>query len=268
MKPLNDRTFKEYSDFLYQTTGINMQANKKHLLDSKLNRLLSKNNLGSADDYIGLLSRPQNASQRQEFINMMTTNTTEFFRESNHFSFLQDRLDLIMGKNPRIKQEKTIRVWSAACSSGQEPVTIALVLKQLLGDYQVRILATDINTRVLSKAVEGVYSEGECLGVPRFLLNAYFEKCPEGYRLGSEIRSLITYRQFNLMNEYSFKWGFDIIFCRNVLIYFDQQVQQQLINKFYGHLVGGGLLFLGHSESMVNKKHRFKSIGNSIYLKA
>ena len=173
-----------------------------------------------------------------------------------------------MRQNPRISRNKEVVIWSAACSSGQEPVTLALVMLDLLPPGMgVRILATDLDTQILQKANRGIYTLQECEGIPANYLAKYFVRSGADYQIGDRVRNAISYRQFNLMSEFVFRHGFDFIFCRNVMIYFDNATQEALINKFYDQLVTGGLLFTGHSESMVNKKHRYKPVAPAIWLK-
>ncbi|MGE5422827.1 MAG: CheR family methyltransferase [Ignavibacteriales bacterium] len=269
MEPFQHHVYQKYSDFLYQATGISIGEQKEHLLLTKLSRLLRKKQLDSADDYLKLLSQPGNKNDLQEFINMMTTNTTEFFRENDHFDFLKNNIGYLLEQNPRIVKDRVIRVWSSACSTGQEPITLAIVLHELLKQQiEVRILATDISSQVLLKAMSGTYNQTECLDIPSYYLQKYFEKQGEQMVVKDEIHRLVKYRLFNLMSPYHFRKGFDIIFCRNVMIYFDSETQQQLIDKFYPQLPPGGLFFLGHSESLINKRHSFKPVGHSIYVKA
>ncbi|MGE5371606.1 MAG: CheR family methyltransferase [Solirubrobacterales bacterium] len=262
------KTLQKYSDFLYETTGILYGKPKQSVLRGKLARLLARKNLESADDFLKHILSPGHAHDCQDFIDAMTTNTTEFFREPDHFEYIEAQLPSIMARNPRIERSRTIRVWSAACSTGQEPVTIAMVLsRQLPKDIQIRILATDVSTQALVKAIRGHYSESDVQGIPQKQLKRHFTPYEGGHQVSEEIRALITYRQFNLQSEFRFKHGFDLIFCRNVMIYFDYNIQQALTDKFYNQLVPGGLLFVGHAESLFNKSHRFHSIGHSIYLK-
>lgn len=268
MDQFKQQVFQDFSNLLYQTTGIYVGEQKKSLLFTKISRLLRKKQMTSIDDYWKLLNQSANTDELQEFIDIMTTNTTEFFREINHFHFLKNNAPNILQHNPRINRDKTVRVWSAACSSGQEPVTLAMVLNELWGDrFEVKILATDISSRILNQALAGFYTEEQCRGVPNYYLHKYFSRRDDGFAIKDSIKNMIKYRQFNLLQPYSFQHGFDLIFCRNVLIYFDNQEQQELAQKFYKQLVPGGLLFLGHSESLFNKEHEFKSVGHSIYLK-
>ncbi|MCX7711895.1 MAG: protein-glutamate O-methyltransferase CheR [Clostridia bacterium] len=268
MEGLNHQVCKKYVDILRNKTGIYLDGNKEHLVQAKILKLLMRRQVADAKKHLQLIGEQQDKVEVQEFINIMTTNTTEFFRENNHFEYLKNDFPFILKKNPRINTNKELRIWSAGCSSGQEPVTIAMVFKELLSDeFDIRILATDISTKVLNKAASGVYSQNECQGIPKNFLLKYFSKTSEGYKVKEEILNMIKYRVFNLMNEYKFKHGFDIIFCRNVMIYFDQNTQQELVSRFHRAMVPGGLLLIGHSESLISKKHEFEYYKPSIYMK-
>ena len=261
---------QQFSELLYAQTGIAIDDKKHYLLQTKVDRLLVKKRIRSYEEYWRLLNQPNNHADFQEFIDMMTTNTTEFFRESDHFDYLRQNFASVLQANPRIQRNGEVVIWSAASSTGQEPVTLAMVMLELLQPYNldVRILATDIDSQVLQKAMHGVYSPQECVGIPAQLLHKYFHHLDSGdYQTTELLRSVITYRQFNLMNPFRFRYGFDFVFCRNVMIYFDSVTQQSLVEKFYDVLVPGGLFFLGHSESMINKQHRYKPVTVSIWAK-
>ncbi len=257
-----------FSDLLYNKTGIYISQSKKHLLESKLQKLIIRNQISSYDEYYKIISDNSNRNSIQEFIDNLTTNTTEFFRENAHYNYITQNIQTIMAKIPGIRTNKEIRIWCAACSAGQEPVTLAIVLSECLGnDIDIKILATEISSRMLRKAVAGFYSEKECKSIPRYYLTKFFYKADGGYCVSDEIRRKIVYRQFNLMNDYKFKNLFDIIFCRNVMIYFDSKAQKKLINRLYSNIVKGGMLFIGHSESLINIQHDLRYIGPSIYTK-
>lgn len=261
-----EKHFRSYSELLYQKTGISISESKKEMFHIKIQKLMRRNNIESYDDYFKIISNSNNSKQIQDFINTITTNTTEFFREKGHFDFLTDNIDSILKKIPRIERNKEIRVWCAASSSGQEPITLAITLKECLAsNIKIKILATDISSKVLTKAMKGVYSESECEGIAKYYLIKYFDKVPGGYKAKDSILNIINYRYFNLMQSFNFNHYFDLIFCRNVMIYFNTQVQETLINKFYQNLIPEGLLFIGHSESLINKKHSYKYVGPSIY---
>lgn len=268
MDEFNDTYFKKYCDLLYERTGIFIRENKKETFKLKLHKSMRKLNIVSHDEYLQYLQGRDAKEYFQQFINDMTTNTTEFFREKEHFDFIENNLQFILRNNPRIAKIKEIRIWSAASPSGQEAVSLAILLNECLGNsMDIKILATDIDSEVLTKAINGIYSHSDCEDIPQKFLLKYFDKTSGGFSVKEQIKSMIKYRHFNLMKDYNFKKGFDIIFCRNVMIYFNNPIQERLVNKFYNNLVPGGLLFIGHSESLVNKSHNYQYIGPAIYMK-
>lgn len=269
MNMFTDSHFKSYSALLYNRTGIYFGENKKTLLEGKLKKAMYNMNFDSFDEYYNILLKTNKHSDFQELINCVTTNTTEFFREKEHFDYIKKNINYILEVNNRIKKNGEIRIWCSASSTGQEPVTIAMVLKEVLGKtVDIKILATDIDTKVLEKAMSGCYAIRDCKNIPSYYLSSYFEcDMKENYVVKKEILKMIRYRQFNLMEEFKFFMGFDIIFCRNVMIYFNINTQQKLIEKFYDNLIEGGLLFIGHSESLFNKIHKFNYSGPSIFIK-
>lgn len=267
-KVFKNSHYQTYTNLLYQQTGITISKAKRDLLQSKIQRLINRKKIKSFDDHLSMIYNNTDPNELQELINTLTINTTEFFREKSHFDFIIQNINLILKRSPRILESKEIRIWSAACSTGQEAVTLSMILRECLGnDFCIKILATDINSNVLNKAASGYYSNYEVEHIPTYYLEKYFSKTKGGYTVKESVLSTIKYRYFNLMGDFNFKKEFDIVFCRNVMIYFDNQVQQELINKFYSHLVDGGMLFIGHSESLFNKVHRFKYLGPSIYAK-
>jgi chemotaxis protein methyltransferase CheR len=268
MDRFNDTHFKKYSDLLYEKTGIFIRQNKRETFKMKINKSMTKQNITSYDEHLKYLQGKGSEEYFQQFINDITTNTTEFFREEAHFHFIEHNLKTILKNNPRILNSKQIRIWSAGCSSGQEPVTLSVFFKECFDhDIDIKILATDIDSKILSQAIKGIYSHTECEHIPKSISLKYFSKTNQGFSVKDEIKENITYRLFNLMDDYNFQKGFDIIFCRNVMIYFNNNIQEKIVNKFYKTLVPGGLLFISHSESLVNKEHNYKYIGPSIYMK-
>jgi len=265
---LKESQLKSYSSLLYKKTGINISDSKKETFEIKLQKLMRRNNIENYDEYFRIISNDNNKEHIQEFINTITTNTTEFFREIAHFDYIRNNIEKMLANIPRIEKNKEIRVWCAASSSGQEPVTMAMVLRECLdAKINIKLLATDISSKVLKKAMTGKYTLSECESIPKYYLSKYFQKEEEGYKLKKDILNLISYRHFNLMSSFRFQNRFDLVLCRNVMIYFDNKVQETLINKIYDHLTNGGIFFIGHSESLVNKKHSFKFVGPSIYKK-
>ncbi|NCC96701.1 MAG: methyltransferase domain-containing protein, partial [Synergistales bacterium] len=170
--------------------------------------------------------------------------------------------------NPRILQRAEIRGWSSACSTGEEAYTMAMVLKDSMGDRATpKVLATDVSKGSVAKAMKGEYRKDIRKDVDPLILQRYFTKAGEHYRVNQEIRRFITFRSFNLAEQFPFRDSFDIIFCRNVMIYFSPEMQQSLLNKLYRALTPGGLLFIGHSESLIGKVHRFQYIQPTVYMR-
>ena len=203
----------------------------------------------------------------------MSTNTTFFFREGDHFDFLAQSLAQRIQNEQWNQKDYTLRIWSAACSSGEEPYTIAMVVHRLLLDYpnvDFKILATDISQKVLSQAATGVYDALKTKSIPDEYRRAYVR--PVGrdksgpQQIAPEIQKHITFSYFNLMEPaFPFKYGFDYLFCRNVMIYFDRPTQEGLINRFAPHIRRGGYLIVGHSESLNGLKHPLQYIKPTIY---
>lgn len=268
MQSFTDKEFEKYRRLIYDSFGIYLGNAKKDTLKSKLLKLMAKNGIYSYEEYYDTLTIDKDKQRITEFINEITINKTDFFRENNHFDFIRNQIDFILETNRRILKNREIRVWSAGCSTGEEAYTLAFVLKECLPEeINIKILATDICSKVLAAAGRGVYSSRIQSEVDHYYLAKYFERSGNDYRVIDEIRELVTVRQFNLMDAFAFSNTFDMIFCRNVMIYFDAIVQQKLLDKFYAVNASGGLLFLGHSESLINKRHRYQYIQPTIYMK-
>lgn len=268
MKTLSDGLFLKYSSFIYDNYGIHITISKKDMLQAKLIKLVIRNKIDSYEEYFRILTQNKNREMLLEFSSEITINKTDFFRENNHFEFIKNNINLITEKNKRIIRNNEIRVWSAGCSTGEEPYTLGMVLKEhFIPGIDIKILATDLSKDVLRKAMGGVYSQAIMNQVEKYYVLKYFEKEDLNWRAKSSLKNIITFRLFNLMDNFPFKKSFDIIFCRNVMIYFDNKVQQKLIDKFYDVLAPGGILFIGHSESLTGKNHKFKYIKPTIYMK-
>lgn len=268
MSQFTESHFQLYSKYIYNRYGMHINHQKKSLLFLKVDKAMKSTGLDSYDDYYQLISNESNQDAIKVFASVITTNTTEFFREIAHFEYLKQNIESIISKSPRILKNGEIRVWSAGCSTGQEAYTIAMVLDELLGDrVDVKILATDISQRVLLTAQKGFYPDVFQSQISKYYFYKYWEKSPEGFSARNELKKLITFRAFNLVDDFSFKKGFDIIFCRNVMIYFDINSQEKLVRKFYQTLSPGGLFLVGHSESLMNKTHEFKYIMPAVYTK-
>jgi len=267
---LSASDYKRLQDYIYQKLGSDVDDKKKETVTTKITKLMHRRGMASPQEYVNFILSARDPDDIQEFFNEITTNTTDFFRENEHFKFIKDSINSIIADIPRIKRDREIRLWSAPCSSGEEPITMAIVLKECLPpDIRIKILATDISEKVLTKAQRGIYSESECKGLSKQNLLHYFKKQADGfYAVDPEIKKLITYRHFNFLDDFKIiKKNFDIIFCRNVMIYMDNETQEKIINKFYDVLVPNGLFFIGHSESLLNKKHNFKHVRTAVFKK-
>jgi len=255
---------------LYEGAGINLPASKANLVYSRLAKRLRALGLESFRDYCALVGSEEGTEERAQMIAALTTNVTRFFREPHHFDHL--RAKVIEPIASEIKQGQRLRIWSAGCSSGQEPYSIALSILSLLPDaraYDVKILATDINPLVLDTARKASYPAEEVVSVPADLRRSWMENVGSGaMRLDEAPRGLVTFRPLNLIGAWPMKGPFDAVFCRNVVIYFDEKTQMRLLTRISTLLRPGGHLYLGHSERMVGPAEAlFRLDGTTTYRK-
>lgn len=271
---LSDADFKFLCELIYERSRINLGPDKRVLVSSRLSKRLRQLNLETYADYCALLRSPAGEEELQELIDRMSTNHTHFFREIKHFDFLREKFLPAWKANPNLRGTK-LRVWSAASSTGEEPYSIAIHLAEHLAPAEQgawSIDATDISTRVLDTARQGVY-EGERLNsMNAELIRRHFQKGVgqwEGsFRVKNELRNCVSFHHLNLLEPpYPFQQMFNIIFCRNVMIYFDRPTQTDLVAHLTEKLLPGGYLFCGHSESLGNIKHTLKAIQPAVYLK-
>lgn len=263
---LSELQFERMVGLVKAKFGIRLSREKKEMLEIRLRRLMSQYSLSCVDEYYRSLSGG-NEQYCYDLMEELTVHKTDFFREIHHFDFLQQQQALLTMCTDQVRKNREIKAWSAGCSSGEEPYTLAMVLKETMpSDYQVRVLATDISSKVLHKAQQGLYPREALTDVPALFTN-FFEETPAGVRVRADIKSLVTFRQFNLMSPFPFAGKFDLIFCRNVMIYFDLMTQDALVKKFYDSLAPGGLLFIGHSESLTNREHKLSFVRPTIYKK-
>jgi chemotaxis protein methyltransferase CheR len=265
---IRDEEFQAIRQFLYEETGISLGASKQDMVSSRLAKRLRHHGLRSFGEYLRRVREDDpTGAERQELINCLTTNKTDFFREPHHFEFLRDTVI------PRLRARKRVRIWSAGCSTGEEPYTLAMTLGEhcpASEGWDVRILASDIDTAVLAAAEKGVYAADRVADVPVALLHKYFRR-GSGANAGKvaakpELRERITFRQINLMEEpWPFRTQFDVIFCRNVVIYFDRETQRRLLTRFAAHLDPQGYLILGHSENLHWMVDTFTSVGSTVH---
>lgn len=274
LKRLSDDEFNKLSSLVQDELGIKMPAAKKTLLESRLQKRLRALGLASYAEYCDLLfNRGGMGTELIHMLDLVTTNKTDFFRESHHFEFLVDTaLPHLMRRGGR-----KMSIWSAGCSSGEEPYTMAMVLSEYARvnssagfDYSIR--ATDISTRVLEAASKGIYREDRIIPVPEDYKRKYFLRSRDSskglVRIVPELRSKINFSRVNLMDEtYPVENPLDIIFCRNVIIYFDKPTQERLFTKFCEYLRPGGFIFIGHSETLSGMDLPLRKVSNSVYMK-
>ncbi len=267
---LSDKEFDRIRDRIYQIAGISLGEAKRVLVASRLAKIVRAKNLDSFDSYVDFLDRRASDKDKQVFVNALTTNLTRFYREDHHFDHLVGYVGQLV-TNPRHKSSNgrpRLRIWSAGCSTGQEPYTIAMALMQKfpqLKGWDFRILATDVDTDVIAKAALGIYPAGELEGLSREQA-AVFEKMPDGnVRVPVALRNLMTFKPLNLMGDWPLKGPFDAIFCRNVTIYFDRPTQTRVFERFGELLPDGAYLYIGHSENMRSASLGFSLEGKTIY---
>jgi chemotaxis protein methyltransferase CheR len=263
---LSDEDFEFFKDIVYQETGIKLSPLKKTLLQSRIMKRLRILQLTNFEDYREYLNDSYN-DEILNFINVITTNKTEFLRESRHFDFM------LSTALPDVEQTSgdEIRIWSAGCSTGEEPYTIAITCREYFKERKIpriKILATDIDTQVLRKGVQGEYKSNLLDMFDSELRKKYFYEKDGISKVRDEIKAMIYFRRLNLLiDKYPMNKKFKIIFCRNVIIYFDKPTQSKLFNRIYDYLDDDGYLFIGHSENLSGISNKFKSIGHTIYQK-
>ncbi|WP_275440617.1 protein-glutamate O-methyltransferase CheR [Vibrio sp. Of7-15] len=264
-----EKDFKFVQWFMHKNVGIYLPEVKRRMIYGRLSRRVRELSLTSVCDYLSLVK--QQAEEQEIFINLLTTNKTDFFRESHHFDYVVKTL-VPKWKN---KGQEKIRVWSAGCSTGQEPYSLASVLESagaLMSPFlQAKVLASDLDTNVLKKAQAGIYPMELVPTIPEVYLKAGFVKGKganhDVFKAKNAIKENIRFKQINLLGEWSFKHKFDLIFCRNVMIYFDKETQEKLLNSFHRVLADDGVLIIGHSENVGSLSNKFEHIGHTIYLK-
>jgi chemotaxis protein methyltransferase CheR len=273
---LSNEEFELFRRLIYDSCGINLTLSKKELVKARLTKRLTKAGIDSFKDYYKYVTKTDKTGKELiHLIDSISTNKTDFFREKKHFDFLSTSLlpSLISSKaKARIKK---LHIWCAAASSGEEPYSLAMTVFNHLkpnNGWDVKILATDISTRILQKAINGIYRKELLNDIPPGTISAHFSSVlyenTNCYKVKDHLRDVITFRRFNLMTpEFPFKNPFDFIFCRNVMIYFDPETQQRLVAKFYDCLPKDGYLFIGHSETLSKNNNGFKYIQPAVYQK-
>jgi chemotaxis protein methyltransferase CheR len=270
---LTDTEFEKLSRLVYEQCGINLSDGKKELVRARLGKRIRSGQFGSFRNYYQSVVKDQSGQELVYLLDTISTNFTFFFREQEHFSYLRSEiLPALMGK--KRSNGRSLRFWSAGCSSGEEPYSIAITLLEEVENplaWSLSILATDISTKVLKVAESGVFHKERIQSIPSLLVKKYFLKGDRNWqdfvRVKDHVKEHIQFERLNLMESFHFKGAFDCIFCRNVMIYFDKKTQADLVNRFCGCLEKGGFLLIGHSESLAGISHPFRYVRPAVYKK-
>ena len=268
--PFTDKDFKFIQDLVGERTGIVLSDIKRTMVYSRVVRRIRKCGISSFTEYCELL-KDGDESELIEFTNAITTNLTSFFREPHHFDYLKNT---VLPELEAQKRDKRIRIWSAGCSSGEEPYSIAMTVHDYFKDkpgWDIKILATDLDYEMVARAASGVYKEDRVTGLDKNHLRNYVKKgkgsLQGSVKMDSRLMDMITFKQLNLLHEWPMKGPFDFMFCRNVVIYFNKDTQKVLFDRYADLLPDNAALFIGHSESLFKVTKRFKLIGQTIYRK-
>lgn len=267
-----DRDFRALTRLVHDRTGIALSDQKRDLVYGRLSKRLRQLQMDSFSDYCQLLE--DGDAEFENFVNAITTNHTKFFREAHHFIHLKSVVIPEMQERAKSAGGKKFRMWSAACSSGEEPYSLALTFMAYLTsyqDYDVRILATDLDSNVLTKAKRATYSRVQFDHLPPRLIDRLprnaISVSDDDMVLNEEVRKLIAFKQLNFMSSWPMKEKFDAIMCRNVMIYFDEETKKNLVHRFDKNLKVGGYLYTGHAESLLGLLDNYKMVGRTVYQK-
>jgi chemotaxis protein methyltransferase CheR len=259
--------FRALAEELYATSGIHLPDSKAALVYSRLAKRLRALGLSSFKEYVTLVRSPEGQEERERLLMALTTNVTRFFREPHHFDHLIETV--LTPRADKVKAGAPLRIWSSACSTGQEPYSLALAVLAVwpnAADLDIKILATDIDANVVRTAKAGVYTSEAIEQIPPNYRNRWMAKDPDSartWRMGEEARALIAFNTLNLIGEWPMKKKFDAVFCRNVVIYFDEPTQMKLWQRFRNQLAPNGRLYVGHSERVGDTA--FESDGQTVY---
>jgi chemotaxis protein methyltransferase CheR len=274
---LTERDFRKISDLVYEHCGINLHAGKKELVRARLAKRLRYGHFRTFPEYMKHVLEDTTGKEFSILIDSLSTNLTSFFREGQHFNFLRNKFLPSLMERKREKHDFRVRAWSAGCSSGEEPYSVAITLLDAVqgrGRWDARVLATDISTSVLEVAKTGIYDKQRVEPVAPMQRQKYFrvsrEENQKIFEVNQTLRDIVIFKYLNLMGSWPIdtrNGGLDFIFCRNVMIYFDKPTQRRLVNRFWDLLSSGGILFTGHSESLTGIEHKFRYVQPTIYAK-
>lgn len=270
MITITDKEFMQLTSYIKANYGIHLKKEKRALVIGRLHNVLLQNRFNNFSEYYKYLISDKTGHGVMTLLDKITTNHTFFMREADHFFYMRDK---ILPYFKKTITDKDLRIWSAGCSSGEEPYTLAMIMNEFFGmeklGWDTKILATDISSQVLEEAKKGTYSNEGLSTLPASWRQKYFKDAGNGKSIVTDkIKKEVIYRKFNLMDEtFPFRKKFHVIFCRNVMIYFDFPTKRELVNKFYDSLDYGGYLFIGHSESINREGSKFNYIMPAVYRK-
>lgn len=268
---MTDAEFKKISGLVYDRCGIHLSDGKKELVKARLGKRIRNGHFHSFRDYYEYVVQDETGQELVHMLDSISTNFTSFFREEKHFDYLQR--DLLPALTSG-KKEKKIRFWSAGCSSGEEVYSIVITLLENLENppaWDLKVLASDLSSKVLTTAESGIYAREKIRSIPPDLVKKYFLRGEDQWQDYVKVKDVLkryaSFRRLNFMEPFSFPEPFDCIFCRNVMIYFDKRTQASLVNRFHENLTKGGVLLIGHSESLAGIQHPFRYVKPAIYQK-
>jgi chemotaxis protein methyltransferase CheR len=255
---LTDADFGLYRTLIYNESGIHFTSTNRSILESRLKERLREKSIDSVKTYFSMISKDK--EELKKFLDSITTNLTRFFRNQAHFDALEHFVVPELLKVKKGSPSTTLKIWSAGCSTGEEPYTIAMLMQEVLPPYwKYEIVASDISLKCLMTAKEGFYTESRISGIPNAYLKKYFDKVEGGYKIRGDIMSKIRFDYHNLKNDSGLR-NLDIVFCRNVIIYFDETAQNAVINRFWDSMASKSFLFIGHSESLFGMNTKFEFV--------
>lgn len=270
MVTITDNEFRKLTAYIKKNYGIHLKEEKKTLVTGRLHNVLDENKCKSFSEYFNLLEADKTGEMATTLVNKITTNHTFFMRESDHFMYFQESVLPFLENTVK---DHDLRIWSAGCSSGEEAYTLAMIMDKYFGKEKIcwdtKILATDISDRVLKIATEGHYSKEQVVSLPIDFRTKHFKNMDgKNDVLTDQLKNEVIFRKFNLMDDnFPFRKKFHVIFCRNVMIYFDVKTKTELVNKFYEYMEPGGYLFIGHSESLIREQTQYKYVQPAVYRK-
>jgi chemotaxis protein methyltransferase CheR len=271
---LSDRDYLQVRDLVHELAGISLNDGKRELVVARLSKRIRQLGLKTVGEYLTYVREQQTQDELITMLDALSTNLTSFWRESQHFDFLEQHTLPQLAAQAKKSGTYRMRAWSAGCSSGEEPYSLAMLTLQTLPDatrWDLKILATDLSTRVLAVARAGVYGEERVKTIPPAIRHASIveERTARGklFRVAEPVSSIVSFARLNLMESWPMKGPMDFIFCRNVMIYFDKPTQTRLVRRFHELLKPGGTLFIGHSESLTGIDHGFRYVRPTIYEK-